>query len=331
MKVYVAGATGAIGKALVPQLLARGHDVVGQTRSPEKAGALRALGADAVVADALDAEAVRRAVLAAAPDAVVHQLTAIPPDLKSFRKLDEYFALTNRLRTEGLDILVAAAREAGAGTLVVQSFGGWPYAREGGPVKAEDAPLDPTPPKTMSKTHAAIRYLERTTLAAGGIALRYGGFYGPNTGIEPGSRQIELIRARKFPVVGSGAGVWSFVHIDDAAAATVAAVERGGAGVYNVADDDPATVSEWLPALAETLGAKPPRHIPAWLARIAAGDAAVTMMTEIRGASNAKAKHELGWEPRYPSWREGFVSVLGAPAAPRGRRQPAPGAAASRG
>jgi nucleoside-diphosphate-sugar epimerase len=331
MKVFVAGATGAIGKALVPRLLAGGHEVVGLTRSPAKAEGLRAVGAEAVVADALDPEAVRRAVVAAAPDAVVHQLTAISPDLKSFRKLDESFALTNRLRTEGLDILVAAARAADVGTLVVQSFAGWPYAREGGPVKTEDAPLDRTPPKAMAKTLSAIRYLEQTTLAAGGIVLRYGGFYGPGTGVEPGATQVELVRARKFPLVGSGAGIWSFVHIEDAATATVAAVERRGTGVYNVVDDDPAPVSEWLPALAAAVGAKPPRRIPTWLARILAGDAAVSMMTRIRGASNAKAKRELEWTPRHPSWREGFVSELGAPAARRERPQPAPGAAVSRG
>jgi len=310
MKVYVAGATGAIGKALVPQLLAHGHEVVGQTRSPEKAEWLRALGAEAEVADALDAQAVRRAVVEAAPDAVVHQLTAIPPALKSFRNVDEHFALTNRLRTEGLDILLAAAREAGAGTLVVQSFAGWPYAREGGPVKTEADPLDPTPPKAMAKILDAIKYLERTTLAAGGTVLRYGGFYGPGTSLEPGARQVELVRARKFPLVGSGAGIWSFVHIDDAAAATVAAVERGGMGVYNIVDDDPAPVSEWLPALAAAVGAKPPRRVPVWLARILAGDAAVSMMNEIRGASNAKAKRELGWKLIHPTWREGFVSAL---------------------
>jgi nucleoside-diphosphate-sugar epimerase len=328
MKVYVAGATGAIGQALVPQLLARGHEVVGQTRSPEKAERLRALGAEAIVADALDAEAVRRAVVAAAPDAVVHQLTALPPVLKSFRRFDEHFALTNRLRTEGLDVLLAAMREAGARTLVVQSYAGWPYAREGGPVKSEDDPLDPAIPKAMAETLAAIRYAERTTLEAGGIVLRYGGFYGPGTSLAPGSPQVELVRARKFPLVAPGTGIWSFVHVEDAAAATVAAIERGGTGVYNIVDDDPAPVAEWLPALAAAAGAKPPRRVPAWLARIVAGEAAVSMMNEVRGASNAKARRELGWTPAHPSWREGFVSVLGAAAARPARPQPVRGGAA---
>ena len=328
MKVFVAGATGAIGQALVPQLLARGHEVAAQTRSPEKAAALRAAGAEAYVADAFDVEAVRRAVHSAAPDAVVHQLTALPAAMKSFRKFDETFALTNRLRTEGLDVLLAAAREAGVERLVVQSYAGWPSAREGAAVKTEEDPFDRAPPKAMSETLAAIRYAERTTLEAGGIVLRYGGFYGPGTGIAPGALQIELVRKRKFPLVRPGTGVWSFVHIEDAAAATVAAVEHGGTGVYNVVDDEPAPVSEWLPALAAAAGAKPPHRVPAWLARVLAGEAAVSMMNDVRGASNAKAKRELGWTPAHPSWREGFVSVLGAAAARPARPQPVRGGAA---
>jgi nucleoside-diphosphate-sugar epimerase len=329
MRVFVAGATGAIGGALVPQLVERGHEVTAPTRSARKAEALRAAGATPVgVSDALDAEAMRDAVVSAEPDAVVHQLTALPQALKSFRRFDDAFAATNRLRTEGTDVLLRAARAAGAGTFVAQSFAGWPYAREGGPVKTEEDPLDPAPPAALAKTLAAIRQLERTTLDAGGIALRYGAFYGPGTGIAPGAAQVELIRRRKFPVVGNGAGVWSFIHIDDAAAATVAAVERGGTGIYNIVDDDPAPVSEWLPALAEAAGAKPPRRIPAWLARLLAGDAAVVMLNEVRGASNAKAKRELGLELRYPTWRDGFVSVLGAPGAQPARSRQAQGGAA---
>jgi nucleoside-diphosphate-sugar epimerase len=329
MRVFVAGATGAIGGALVPQLVERGHEVTALTRSARKADALRHAGATpAVVADALDAEAVHAAVAAAEPDAVVHQLTALPQALTSFRKFDAAFAATNRLRTEGTDILLGAAHAAGAATFVAQSYAGWPYAREGGPVKTEDDPLDPDPPAALAKTLAAIRRLERTTLDAGGIVLRYGGFYGPGTGIAPGAAQVELVRRRKFPVVGKGAGVWSFVHVDDAAAATVAAVERGGTGIYNVVDDDPAPVSEWLPALAAAAGAEPPRRIPVWLARVLAGEAAVVMLNEVRGASNAKARRELGLELRYPSWREGFVSVLGAPAAHHAHRRPVPDAAA---
>ena len=332
MRIFVAGATGAIGRALVPQAVARGHDVTAPARSPEKAEALAAAGADPTfVRDALDADAVSRAVVEAAPDVVVHQLTALPPALRSFRSFDETFALTNRLRTEGTDILVAAAKEAGARTFVAQSFAGWPYDRKGGPVKTEEDRLDAAPPKALAATLDAIRHLERATLGAGGIVLRYGGFYGPGTGIAPGAPQVELVRRRRFPLVGDGAGVWSFVHVEDAAAATLLALERGRSGIYNVVDDDPAPVAEWLPALAAAAGAKPPRRVPAWLGRLAAGEAAVVMLNETRGASNAKAKRELGWEPRYASWRDGFVSVLGggpAPAAPHARRRPAPDGAA---
>jgi nucleoside-diphosphate-sugar epimerase len=314
MKVFVAGATGAIGKALVPQLVARGHDVTGLTRSPAKAGWIRGVGAEAVIADALDAEAIGRAVAETEPDAVVHELTSISETI-DFRRIDEEFAATNRLRTEGTDILLAAARAAGATRFVAQSFAAWPYAREGGPVKRETDPVDPDGVVGIRETLEAILYLERTVTGAAdieGIALRYGGFYGPGTSLAPGTAQVEAVRKRKFPLVGDGGGVWSFVHIDDAAAATVAAVERGKRGVYNITDDDPAPVSTWLPALAVAAGAKPPRHVPAWLGRLFAGEAAVVAMTELRGASNEKAKRELGWTPRHPSWREGFVSALAA-------------------
>jgi 2-alkyl-3-oxoalkanoate reductase len=310
MRIFLAGATGAIGGRLVPLLLEAGHEVTGTTRSPAKADMLRAAGAEPVIADGLDRDAIVAAIAAARPDAIVHQLTALG-DLTSLRNLDGAFALTNRLRTEGTDNLLAGAREAGTRRFVAQSFTGWPYARTGGPVKTEDDPLDPDPVPSMSKTLAAIRRLEQTVTQAGGIALRYGGFYGPGTGLTPGGDQVELIRKRRFPIVGDGGGVWSFIHIDDAAAATLAALERGTPdAIYNIVDDDPAPVREWLPALAAAAGAKPPRRLPRWLARVVAGESVATMMTEIRGASNAKAKRELGWEPAHPSWREGFRAAL---------------------
>jgi nucleoside-diphosphate-sugar epimerase len=305
MRVFVAGATGAIGARLVPELVRRGHEVVGTSRSAEKAERLRALGAEPVVLDLLDARAVREAVGAARPDAIVHQATALAglSDLKHF---DRSFAETNRLRTEGTDALLAAARETDVRRFVAQSFAGWPYARDDGAVKTEDDPLDPAPVPAMRETLAAIRHLERAVVGAGGIALRYGGFYG-----SPDDAQLELVRKRRFPIVGDGGGVWSFVHLDDAATATALALERGAPGVYNVVDDDPAPVREWLPALAEAIGAEPPRRVPRWLGRLAAGEPGVVMMTEIRGASNAKAKRELGWTPRHPSWRQGFVEAYG--------------------
>jgi nucleoside-diphosphate-sugar epimerase len=300
MRVFVAGASGAIGAHLVPKLVERGHQVVGTSRSPDKAALLKARGAEPVVLDVLDAGAVREAVVAARPDAIVHQATALT-GLSDYKHFDRSFAATNRLRTEGTDALVAAARAAGTELVVGQSYAGWPYARTGGPVKTEDDPLDPTPVDAMSETLTAIRYLERAMLDIGGVALRYGGFYGT-----PNDAQLEVVRERRFPVVGDGGGVWSFVHLDDAAEATVAVLEQRASGIYNVVDDDPAPVREWLPALAKAIGAKPPRHIPQWLARLAAGESGVALMTQVRGASNAKAKRELGWSLRYPSWREGF-------------------------
>jgi nucleoside-diphosphate-sugar epimerase len=300
MRVFVAGATGAIGSRLVPQLVERGHEVIGTSRSPDKAAQL---GTEAVVLDLLDRDAVRDAVLAVQPDAIVHEATALTgmSDMKHF---DRSFALTNRLRTEGTDALVAAAHEARAERFVAQSYAGWPYAREGGPVKSEDDPLDPTPVPAMRETLDAIRYLERRVVETGGVVLRYGGLYGA-----PEDAQLELVRKRRFPIVGDGGGVWSFVHLDDAAAATVLALERGAPGVYNVVDDEPAPVREWLPELAAAIGAKPPRRVPRWLARLAAGESGVTLMTETRGASNAKAKRDLGWRLGYPSWRQGFHQV----------------------
>ena len=327
MKILVVGATGAIGKRLVPILLADGHDVVGTRRSPQRAEELRALGAEPVVLDLLDESAVRRVVGTTVPDAIVHEATALSGLSNNPRRFDEDFALTNRLRTDGTDHVLAAALETDVRRVVAQSFAGWPHAREGAPVKTEDAPLDPSPPKSARRTHAAIRHLEAAvTGAAGieGIALRYGGFYGPGTSLTRDGELAQAIRKRRFPIVGSGSGVWSFVHVDDAASATAAALTRGEPGIYNVVDDDPAPVSEWLPYLAQLLGARPPRRVPTWVGRILAGELGVAMMTSVRGASNAKAERELAWKPRHPSWREGFAAALAEDAgsqddgAPRG-------------
>lgn len=309
MKVFVAGATGAIGKPLVAKLIENGHEVVAMTRSPGKAPALLEAGATPAIADALDRDAVVAAVVKAQPDAIIHELTAIG-ELSSPRRIDREFKLTNRLRTEGTDNLLAAASEAGVTRIVAQSFGLWPYAREGGPVKTEQDRVDDHPPHGISETLAAILYLEEAVTDAGGIALRYGGFYGPGTGMTVDGPMADMIRGRKFPVVGKGTGVWSFIHIDDAAAATVAALEHGESGIYNVVDDEPAAVKDWLPVLAEAIDAKPPRHIPTWLARIVGGEATVAAMVGLRGSSNAKAKRELGWSPKYASWRDGFRSGL---------------------
>jgi nucleoside-diphosphate-sugar epimerase len=315
MKIFLAGATGALGRQLVPQLVAAGHEVVGTTRSPAKVEALRAAGAEPVVLDVLDEEAVLEAVLRAEPEVVVHQASALSGMSGNPRKLGDELAPTNRLRTEGTDNLLAAARAAGARRFVAQSFTSWPYAREGGPVKDESDPLDPQPPDTLRDALDAIRYVEESVTAAAdleGIVLRYGGFYGPGTSLASGGEHVEAVLHRKFPVVGDGGGVWSFVHIADAAAATVAAIERGAPGIYNVVDDEPAAVREWLPELAASVGAPPPRHVPRWVGRLAAGQTAVMMMTESRGASNAKAKRELGWQPAHASWRTGFRELIAA-------------------
>ena len=303
MRVFVAGASGAIGSRLVPRLVERGHDVVGSSRSPAKSDQLAALGAEPIVLDLLDPGAVRKAVTAVRPDAIIHQATALS-GLSDIKNPDQSFAQTNRLRREGTDALLAAAHEVDVGRFLAQSFTSWPYAREGGPVKTEEDPLDPAPVPTMRDTLDAIRHLEEAVVAAGGIVLRYGGLYG-----SPVDAQLELVRKRRFPIVGDGGGIWSFVHLDDAATATALALENGAPGIYNVVDDEPAPVREWLPALAESIGAKPPRHVPRWLARLLAGAAGVALMTEIRGASNAKAKRELGWTLRYPSWRQGFPAA----------------------
>jgi nucleoside-diphosphate-sugar epimerase len=310
MKIFLAGATGAIGRPLIAQLKEHGHEVVGTTRSEAKAGELWDLGAKPVVVDALDRDAVVAAVAQAKPDAVIHELTALANI--DFRKMEKSFELTNRLRTEGTDNLLAAARAAGVKRFVAQSYAGHPYARTGGPVKTEDDPLDPNPARQLRPTVEAIKYLEREVLEFGGIVLRYGGFYGPGTGMEPGGEQLEMVRRRRFPVVGEGRAVWSFVHIEDAAAATVVALERAQPGtLYNIVDDEPARVGEFLPYLAEVVGAKPPRRVPVWLARLM-GEHMVVMMDEVRGASNEKARRELGWEPAHRSWRDGFRELRAA-------------------
>jgi nucleoside-diphosphate-sugar epimerase len=305
MRVFVAGGTGVMGRRLVPQLVARGHQVTATTTGPAKLGLLEQLGADAVVMDGLDAVSVGEAVAEARPDAIVHQMTAIAvkPDMKH---MDRWFATTNRLRTEGTDYLLAAAEATGVSNFVAQSYASWNGIRKDGRVKTEEDPLDPEK-GTIARTGAvAIRHLEDVVVKAGGAALRYGGLYGPGATDD----QFELVRKRQFPLVGGGTGYTSWVHVDDAASATVPAVEQQAKGVFNIVDDEPAPASEWLPYLAACAGAKPPMRVPKWLARLLAGEVAVTMMTEGRGFSNAKAKRELGWELRYPSWRKGFEEGL---------------------
>jgi nucleoside-diphosphate-sugar epimerase len=312
MKVFVAGATGAIGKRLLPLLSSRGHEVGAMTRSSDRAAQLRESGVDAYVADALDRAQVMDAIKRARPDVVIHQLTDLAR-VRNFKNFDAEFAQTNKLRTMGTDNLMAAARAAGARQFIAQSYGGWPYERTGSRIKTETDPLDTDPPRNQRESLAAIRELERivtTTPDILGIALRYGSFYGPGTNLTPGGDVYGLVQKRAFPLVGDGGGIWSFIHIDDAARATLDAIEHGSTGVYNIADDDPAPVSVWLPELAAAIGAKPPRRVPRWLGRIAAGDVGVSMMTRIRGMSNEKAKKELGLALRYASWRTGFRNGL---------------------
>jgi 2-alkyl-3-oxoalkanoate reductase len=312
MKVFVAGATGAAGKRLVPELVKRGHEVVGMTRSPEKESLVRDLGAEPAIADGLDATAVRLAVEGAEPEAIVHQMTALA-DAKSFRRFDRDFVGANELRTKGLDNLLEAARTVETKRFIAQSYGNWNYERTGTEPKTEEDPLDPNPPANQTKTLEAIRYLEDAVTGADyveGIALRYGNFYGPGTGFAEDGDLVEMVRKRRLPVVGDGTGVWSFIHVDDVATITAAALDQGKRGIYNASDDAPSPVAEWLPGLAEAVGAKPPRHVPTWVGRLATGEVGVSMMTQIRGASNAKAKRELDWAPKYPSWREGFRSGL---------------------
>ncbi len=305
MRVLVAGATGAVGKQLVPQLIAAGHQVTATTRSPGKVAGLEAAGAEVAVVDGLDAVGVGEAVAKAEPEVVIHQMSALSDfDLRHF---DRTFAKTNELRTTGLDHLMAAAQAAGARRIIVQSYSGWPNIRSGGPVKTEDDPLDPDPPQAMRPTLDAIRYLEKAVMSSPmeGVALRYGSLYGPGAT----DLFIDMIKRRQVPIIGNGAGVWSFIHVQDAASAAVAALNRGE-GSYNIVDDEPAPVREWLPALATAVGAKKPFRVPAWLGRLAAGEAAVSAMTQVRGSSNAKAKAELPWQLAWPTWREGFVRGL---------------------
>lgn len=320
MKIFVAGATGALGRRLVPLLVAHGHEVVGTTRTPGKADALRAAGARPMVLDALDPDAVRTALIQAEPEVVVHQLTALA-GFTDFRKLDDGFAATNRLRIEGTDHLLEGIRGLRVRRIVAQSYAGpGAFARTGGLIRTEEDGFDPDPPAALRRTVEAMRHVERAVLDAHnieGIILRYGSFYGPGTSLGEGGFQLGGVRRRQFPIVAGGTGVTSFIHIDDAATATLAAIEKGKPGVYNIVDDDPATVAEWLPALAAAIGAKPPRRIPAWLARLFVGVHGVVMMTESRGASNAKTKRDLGWRPLYPSWRTGFRVGLGNPGATR--------------
>ncbi len=314
MRIFVAGATGALGRQLVPRLVERGHEVTGMTRTPAKQALISELGARPVVADAFDAEQVASAVASAEPEVIVHELTEIS-DLGNMRNLDKAFKSTNRLRTEGTDHLLAAGRAVGVKRFVAQSFAAWVYERTGSWVKTEEDPVDPDPIGPIHETFEGIMYVENAVTGADwttGIALRYGGFYGPGTSLWTGGEHLEPIRQRKFPIAGDGEGVWSFIHIEDAADATVAAVERGDRGVYNITDDSPELVRDWLPGMAEVIGAPRPRRVPKWLARLAAGKPGVIMMTELRGASNAKAKRELDWNPRYPSWREGFAELPGA-------------------
>lgn len=302
MRVFVTGATGALGRHLVPGLVAAGHQVTATTRTPGKVARLRAAGAEPVVVDGLDREAVITAVLAAEPDVIVHQMTALA-DMRSLRNVDRVFAATNELRTRGTDNLLAAAALAGTRRVVAQGHN-FVYEPSGGPIKTEEDPLVSRPIRSAERTLSAIRYVDRTVplTAQEGIVLRYGTFYGPGAS-DP---MVEAVRKRQLPLIGGGTGIWSFIETADAASATLAAIERGTPGVYNVVDDEPAPVAQWLPYLAEVAGAKPPLRLPAWLGRLLAGEFVVTQMTEVRGASNEKARKELGWEPRYPSWREGF-------------------------
>lgn len=313
MKIFIAGATGAVGRRLIPALIQLGHQVIGMSRSKDKMKMIRASGATPVIADAFDAKALNNALQETKPDVVMHQLTSIPGRL-NLRNIGRDFALTNRLRTEGTDHLLAAAKAAGVHRFIAQSFAGWPYAREGGPVKTEEAPLDPNPPKELRGMLAAIEHSEKVVLESAhldGVVLRYGAFYGPGTSIAADGAMLEEVRRRRVPIVGRGAGIWSFVHVDDVAAATLLAAERGRPGIYNIVDDDPAPVSDWLPALAKAVGAPPPLRIPAFIARLAIGAHGISLMNEIRGASNAKAKRELSWKPFYPTWRSGFREGLG--------------------
>ncbi|CAM5372480.1 Aurachin B dehydrogenase [Afipia felis] len=312
MKVFVAGASGAVGRPLVSTLVNAGHSVVGFTRHASKAELVRRLGAEPLIGDGLDANTVRAALASSRPDAVIHEMTDLSgtTDLRHFSKV---FAKSNQLRTKGTDILLAAARESGVKRIVAQSFCGWPFARTGGAIKTESDALDPEPPAELRTTLSAIEYLEEAVTKStqpDGIVLRYGTFYGAGTGMLE-NFMLEQIRNRRFPLIGDGAGWWSFIHVDDAATASLKALEHGKPGnIYNITDDEPAQVRDWLPALADMLGAKPPHHLPAWIARLIAGNHLVIMMTQARAGSNAKAKRKLDWQPAHPSWRLGFAEAI---------------------
>jgi nucleoside-diphosphate-sugar epimerase len=310
MRVFVVGATGVVGRRLVPLLVATGHDVIASATTPGKLTLIEQMKADAVQLDVLDATATREAIKDTKPDVIVHQATALAHLSNNFRNMDRIFAKTNQLRTTGTRNLLAAAEEFGVQRIIAQSYCGWPYPREGSWVKTENDPLDAHPLPAARQTIAAIAEQETLISEAGGVVLRYGGFYGPGTSLAPGGPQYEAVRKLMLPIVGDGAGIISFIHVDDAATAALAALTNGR-GVYNIVDDEPAPEREWLPYLASAIGAKPPRHVPTWLARLAAGEIAVEMMTKGRGGSNVKAKAELSWRPQYASWRDGFKNGLG--------------------
>jgi nucleoside-diphosphate-sugar epimerase len=310
VRVFVAGATGVIGRRLVPMLIAAGHEVTGMVRSARRIDALRAIGAEPAIADALDADAVRTAVGDARPDAVIHELTSLPPRIDP-RKLERDFAVNDRLRSEGTRHLVSAAQAAGARRIIAQSIA-FAYAPgPSGTLHAEGDPLFLEAPKPFRRSVEALRDLDAAVLGADGVVLRYGYFYGPGSAISPEGSIVQDVTRRRLPIVGGGDGVWSFVHVDDAARATVAALTRGGSGAYNVVDDDPARVSDWIPGIAAAIGAPRPFRVPALIARLAAGSYGVSTMTEAQGASNELAKRELEWSPEHPSWREGFREALG--------------------
>jgi nucleoside-diphosphate-sugar epimerase len=310
MRIMVIGATGVVGRQLVPMLVAAGHQVAGTTTTVSKAGGLAATGAEPLVMDVMDAGATESALIAARPEVVVYQATALSSIGADMRRFDRYFAATNRLRTEGTANLLAAVRKIGGARVVAQSFGASGYPPGGPPAQDESAGFNPEPPAAMADTFAAIRRLEElVTAAPGNVVLRYGGFYGPGTSLDRHGPQTEAIRRRQMPIVGDGGGVTSYLHVEDAATATAAALDTGQ-GIYNIVDDEPAAFRDWLPFVADVIGAEPPRHLPVWPARILAGDAAVYMITRARGGSNARAKAELGWKPAYPDWRAGFRAAL---------------------
>jgi 2-alkyl-3-oxoalkanoate reductase len=308
MRIFVTGATGAMGRHLVPGLAGAGHEVTATTRTPSKVAQLREAGAEPVLVDGLDRAAVIAAVRAAAPEVIIHQMTALA-SMSSLRRLDQVFAATNQLRTQGTDNLLAAAAEAGTRRVIAQSYTGWPNERSGGAVKTEEDPLDPRPVPSSARTLAAIKHVEQVVprTAPEGIVLRYGNFYGPGAS----EVLLDMVRRRMMPVIGGGGGIWPFIEITDAAAATVTAVGRGEPGIYNIVDDDPAPVADWLPYLARVAGARPPLRVPGWAGRLLAGEFVVAYMTSARGSSNEKARKELGWAPRYGSWREGFRAWVG--------------------